>query len=212
MTLQEHIKELRRAINFTGVQCWADLTTDNLFIHNGVRGFAITRKCLESWPIERIAAQTANALSALREGLDRSSDGVKIEPVPPYAKGWQEKTTHMTLDEMCRDFESRFTVYPHCGNRTLAPTGEPYVVVTGGPYDSEAACLAGLQALLVKYAQDKAGTLYWRVRPEVERDFRLMKWRCHARLLISDKRVAVLPTQSLKIHLRHNQITDSGRK
>lgn len=88
--------------------------------------------------------------------------------------------------------------------RHLSVTGEPYVVIahTVAPpeypgvaqegaarelgFDEETACM-GAAGAFRDYAEDKAGSLYWRVKPQLmwSNDHR----RCYVymRLLISDK-------------------------
>ena len=123
----------------------------------------------------------------------------------------------MTLDEMRKEFEGRFTVHPSYGDRSIAPTGETYTEVMSGMikgerlgtlsplYRDEASCIEALLETLTKYAVGKVGVLYWRIPPEVDfmvyrldpagredwmkRELRV--WRGYARLLISDKPVIV---------------------
>lgn len=117
----------------------------------------------------------------------------------------------MTIDEMRKEFESRFVVHPSLGDRSPAPTGEKYTELMSGfiptigrnppLYQDEASCIEALLETLTKYAIGKTGTLYWRIPPEV--GFEIYKldpsrgwmgpelkiWKGYARLLISDKPV-----------------------
>lgn len=112
-----------------------------------------------------------------------------------------------TVADLTRYIESRFPVGEPT-QRALSVTGEPYVVI--GHEDSDKPLVPGViregetrgdigwcedevvgavHAAFDRYAEDKSGTLYWRVKPALE-------WydgRCivYMRLLISDK--AVLP-------------------
>ena len=120
----------------------------------------------------------------------------------------------MTLEELRMEFESRFTVHPVCGDRSLSPTGEEYTELMSGClkdihnplslaplYRSEVSCIEALLDTLTKYASDKSGVLYWRTPPEIDENVyklvaadewmpkELKVWRGYARLLISDKPV-----------------------
>ena len=94
----------------------------------------------------------------------------------------------MTLDE----FEQNFTVYPVQGDKHLAPTSEPYVTVEiliDNFGASESIALNTLLDAVAAYARGKAGTLYWRTKPELRRIPRRRAWSGYARLLVSDKPV-----------------------
>ncbi len=80
----------------------------------------------------------------------------------------------------------------------IAPTGEPFIkIVTGEvvaegedePFSStpEDAIQRWFDGA-TKWAEDKSGTLYWRVRPSVECSYD-GRWKVYSRLLISDKPV-----------------------
>lgn len=89
--------------------------------------------------------------------------------------------------------------------QTLAPTGEPYVTISGSSIDREAyptalsatedEAVRLLRVSINRYADGKNGTLYWRVRPEtkqLDRNGRPPehgRWTTYCRLLISDRPV-----------------------
>jgi hypothetical protein len=85
----------------------------------------------------------------------------------------------MTLDEARRELECRFAVHPEIGNNALSATGEEFIVILSGGMKEEGdplpiicsspeiAIRMWLDAVL-KYAESKHGTLYWRIPPELE--------------------------------------------
>ena len=109
-----------------------------------------------------------------------------------------------TVEQLTEFIESRFPV----GESTrsyLSVTGEPYVcignsvaipatrgVVDEGEaqelgFDEETACMAARSAFEM-YAEDHHGTLYWRIRPQLEwEDGQHRRCVVYMRLLISDK-------------------------
>ena len=56
-----------------------DAFTENLIIHDGERGFNVTRKCLEEWELSRVLADLQAAAEDLVSG--RESDVVRLLPV-----------------------------------------------------------------------------------------------------------------------------------
>ena len=81
----------------------------------------------------------------------------------------------------------------------LSQTGEEYTKIVNGAVVSEGSLCPtssspedAIQAWLtgiVKWAEDKPGTIYWRSRPELE-SIGDGRWKVYSRLLISDKLVA----------------------
>jgi len=123
----------------------------------------------------------------------------------------------MTLDEAQREIESKFTLGPE-GNHQFSATGEEYAeIVSGGRLEEykypcyctsiEAAVRLWKEAV-EKYTSERTGTLYWRVKPEIDLTFIFIPvdekgeynghpefrdsavrptWRVYSRLLVSDK-------------------------
>jgi hypothetical protein len=80
--------------------------------------------------------------------------------------------------------------------RAFAPTGEPFIVIQQGIFESVDAAEYAARQAFDKYAADHKGVLYWRTRPEVTyRDKRACGphvapgWTFYMRLLISSKEV-----------------------
>lgn len=125
------------------------------------------------------------------------------------------------LTEFIDAFESRFAKVVH-GNHAFAPTNEPYVEFISGGHNGglpfECYCLTPEYAVehwiasVERYAKDRVGVLYWRIRPELDyfdyelaHDYasangnKLRVWKVYGRLLISDKeavRPAILPVRT----------------
>lgn len=104
----------------------------------------------------------------------------------------------MTLDDLVAELSQRFEIVDGTP-AALSQTGEQYhefnghsrpsaegVDGVGAPSEDGAVRL--LREGILHYADGKAGTLYWRIRPEVS--ISRGKWHCYARLLISDKPVS----------------------
>lgn len=71
--------------------------------------------------------------------------------------------------------------------RYFSCTGEPYIVLQGGGYNSSAeSARMAAQKAFDKYAEGKSGTLYWRVVPEIGMH-RNGYYVYYLRLLISEK-------------------------
>ncbi len=122
------------------------------------------------------------------------------------------------LDQARREIEGRFVVGP-LGNWAESCTGEPYTEVLSGGQKADGdvtPCLCASPQIAIRlwkdavehYARARAGTLYWRIEPEIDsirycldvdengkfvghRDFLSVHvregWRIYSRLLISDK-------------------------
>jgi hypothetical protein len=92
-------------------------------------------------------------------------------------------------------FESRFPVGaeydPNRSNWTVkhgatAVTGEPYVALTTREWSkSRDNVIRDAMQAFDDYAKGKKGKLYWRVRPEIDKQ--KQGWRFYMRLLISHK-------------------------
>jgi hypothetical protein len=67
-----------------------------------------------------------------------------------------------------------------------APTGEPFIVLTGGGANSLDDAEAAAHVAFDEYASNHTGKIYWRVLPHTERQSD-DKWAFYMRLLISDK-------------------------
>ena len=137
------------------------------------------RSCRPQLDVARSCAGTATDKTAFSATLEQKTS--QTEAARPRAG-----IANMTLSE----FEQDFTVYPACGDKRLAPTGEPYVAIgmlIEGSGASEAVAFGALLGAVRAYAHGKAGMLYWRMKPEVQRVEEPLSWRCYARLLISDK-------------------------
>lgn len=79
-TLKEHAHQLLRAICLPpGFILAVDTITDNLVIHNGEYGFAITHHCLDDWPETRVYNDVRLAINAIVGGHDTSA--ALIQPV-----------------------------------------------------------------------------------------------------------------------------------
>jgi hypothetical protein len=113
------------------------------------------------------------------------------------------------LDEAVDAFEAKFTRIVH-GNYAYAPTKEKYVEILSGQAADKSwfcYCLTPEYAIemwkvqISDYASSRSGTLFWRVRPEIDHwdcalrgdalnshpvEF-LRVWKVYSRLLISDK-------------------------
>lgn len=84
--------------------------------------------------------------------------------------------------------ESKFTV----GVSTVSSksvTGQSYSQFCLSGYDTAEAARLGAQECFDEYAKDNAGTLYWRVVPEIAYMPRTKAYAFYMRLLISDKPV-----------------------
>lgn len=79
-TLVQH-KDQIAAIIGADLFAFPDFVTDNLIVHDGKKGFAITHGCLETWKPERLAAAVKEALRAMGDGLDCDKNGVRILPL-----------------------------------------------------------------------------------------------------------------------------------
>jgi hypothetical protein len=91
--------------------------------------------------------------------------------------------------------ESKFTVGPST-SRWQSVTGEPYTELFDlhAPLGDEArgfltpeAARVAAQSNFDSYAEDKSGTLYWRVVPEIAFSSRRKRYAYYLRLLISNK-------------------------
>jgi hypothetical protein len=75
-----------------------------------------------------------------------------------------------------------------CDAGPYAPTGESFIVLSGGGYTSASTAEAGARSAFNKYAADHEGDLYWRVMPSIEHR-QGNYWGFYMRLLISNKEV-----------------------
>lgn len=88
-------------------------------------------------------------------------------------------------------FEVGPPFYANTRTPAHAPTGEPYVEITGqsriGPWGTPEGAYDGALAAFRAYAGRKVGTIYWRVTPEIaDREY---GWSFYMRVLISNKPV-----------------------
>ncbi len=96
----------------------------------------------------------------------------------------------MTLDEAVAEIEAKFHVV---GGLPIAfaQTGEPYLLFTfigRGEAITETSVVEAWRHAVAAYAKDRPGTLYWRIRPEIEWDFPPLDVpavKIYSRLLIS---------------------------
>lgn len=98
------------------------------------------------------------------------------------------------LDEACKVLEASFVVYPVIGDNAISATGEEYAEVFTPLADTpEEAVAAWKDVAISGYAYDRKGTIYWRIRPEIDvgsRDTTFEgQWKVYSRFLISDKPV-----------------------
>lgn len=110
----------------------------------------------------------------------------------------------MTLEEVVAEFEAAFPAVVDGFPSALSETGEPYTVICSGgprPESSPVPALYASRSLAIRawleavraFAKDKTGTLYWRIRPEIDSietkaAFPSVPfWAVYSRLLISDK-------------------------
>ena len=119
--------------------------------------------------------------------------GVPISPgTADMSMDWNQK-----IIAAVREFE-RGRIVLDGYDYGVTPTGEPFVkIVTGEvvaegedePFSStpEDAIQRWFDGV-TKWAEDKSGTLYWRIRPSVECSYD-GRWKVYSRLLISDKPV-----------------------
>jgi hypothetical protein len=126
----------------------------------------------------------------------------------PYLEGraFDENGTEcvppMALIEAVREFEDGRFVMDGCPG-SLSQTGEEYTEIVNGDAVSEdgprifyPSAEGAIQAWLtgiVKWAEDKPGTIYWSERPSLEKHPDGCSWKVYSRLLISDKPI-VTPT------------------
>jgi hypothetical protein len=80
MRLAEHASEIIRARVTAGCYVAIDNLTDNLFVHNGTEGFAVTHLCLDTWERDRILCDVQEASKAIVNG--QQSDKAHFEPLP----------------------------------------------------------------------------------------------------------------------------------
>ena len=121
---------------------------------------------------------------------------VTTQGMHPMQEAEQAKTEESPLIACDREAvalraycESRFTV-GEPSTRIYSVTGELHTELahhwSDGYKTAEQARLAA-QDHFNKYAQDRSGTLYWRVPPELAFDPKRRKFAYYMRLLISDK-------------------------
>lgn len=102
----------------------------------------------------------------------------------------------MTLDEAVTKFEAKIGSVQNGFPSALSETGEPYIQITSsGPriegneyetFPSEAQAVETWLQAVERYAGDKDGTLYWRIRPTIETENG--RFTVYSRLLISAAR------------------------
>ncbi len=85
-TLTQHADQIRAIDVGSPKVVQIDYTTDNLIVTDGERGFAITHRCLEDWPFEKVETAVKEAFEDLRAGLVVDRNGVRFYSREEMAK------------------------------------------------------------------------------------------------------------------------------